>query len=71
MADIDEDGQRVDPPTASPPPYQALLPGFDRMSRSSFDKGTLSRRRINLALAGLALLAVAIAAVIVWTAVAG
>ncbi|WP_344292556.1 hypothetical protein [Agromyces neolithicus] len=46
------------------PPYQALLPNLDKLSRSSFDKGTVSRRRINRALLILALMAVAVLAVI-------
>jgi hypothetical protein len=39
------------------PPYQALLPNLDRLSRSSFDRGTVSRRRINRALAVLGVVA--------------
>lgn len=46
------------------PPYQALFPNLDRMSRSSFRKGTVSRRRINRALAVIALIPVVILAVI-------
>jgi hypothetical protein len=40
------------------PPYQALFPNLDRVSRSSFDPGTVSRRRINRALAVLGLIVV-------------
>ncbi|WDH77407.1 hypothetical protein PTQ19_07555 [Microbacterium esteraromaticum] len=46
------------------PPYQALLPNLDKLSRSSFDKGTVSRRRINRALLVLALMPVVVLAVI-------
>ena len=46
------------------PPYQALLPNLDKLSRSSFDKGTVSRRRINRALFRLALIPVAVLAAI-------
>lgn len=46
------------------PPYQALLPEFDEMSRSSFEKGTVSRRRINRALLLLALIPVAVLAAV-------
>lgn len=47
------------------PPYQALFPNLDRVSRSSFDKGTVSRRRINRALAVLAIVAVLVVLAIV------
>ena len=33
----------------SEPPYQALFPNLDRVSRSSWRKGTVSRRRIGRA----------------------
>jgi hypothetical protein len=46
------------------PPYQALLPEFDKMSRSSFEKGTVSRRRINRAVLLLALIPVAVLAAV-------
>jgi hypothetical protein len=46
------------------PPYQALLPNLDKMSRSSFEKGTVSRRRINRALLLLALIPVAVLAAV-------
>ncbi|MFC9558297.1 hypothetical protein [Agromyces sp. NPDC056965] len=49
----------------SEPPYQALLPNLDRVSRSSFAAGTVSRRRIDRALLVLALVALAIAAAVV------
>ena len=45
-------------------PYQALLPEFDRMSRSSFEKGTVSRRRIHRSLLLLALIPVAVLAAV-------
>ena len=47
-------------PDKPEPPYQALLPEFDKMSRSSFEKGTVSRRRINRALLLLALIPIAV-----------
>ena len=46
------------------PPYQALLPNLDKLSRSSFDRGTVSRRRINRALLILALIPVAVLAAV-------
>ncbi|MFC5931813.1 hypothetical protein [Cryobacterium melibiosiphilum] len=53
MAQIEDDGRpSLEPIRSAPedPPLQALLPGLDRLSRSSFHKGTLSRRRINRAI---------------------
>lgn len=47
------------------PPYQALLPEFDKMSRSSFEKGTVSRRRIDRALLLLALIPLAVLAAVI------
>lgn len=41
------------------PPYQALFPNLDRVSRSSFTSGTVSRRRINQALVLFGLIAAA------------
>lgn len=60
MAQISDDGRPTDEPTrpvAQDPPLQAVLPGFERMSRSAFRKGTVSRQRINRAI--LLLVAVA------------
>jgi hypothetical protein len=45
-------------------PIQALLPNLDRVSRSSFRKGTVSRHRINVALVVLGLVAVGATALI-------
>jgi hypothetical protein len=55
------DGQRS---SESDPPYQALLPNLDHVSRSSFVAGTVSRRRINRALLVLGIVVVAILAVV-------
>ena len=60
MAKIDDDGHPAEESiSAAPqdPPFQALVPALDRVSRSAFRKGTVSRRRINRAL--LLLVAVA------------
>jgi hypothetical protein len=46
------------------PPYQALLPNLDNLSHSSFEKGTVSRRRINGALLMLALIPGVVLAVV-------
>lgn len=46
------------------PPYQALFPNLDRVSSSSFRRGTVSRRRINRALAVIAVIPVVVLAVI-------
>jgi hypothetical protein len=48
--------QDSNPAPSEEPPYQALFPNLDRMSRSSFAKGSVSRRRINRALAVMALI---------------
>ena len=65
MGDVDDSTPPVDRVADRPePPYQALLPNLDKLSRSSFDKGTVSRRRINRALLILALFPVAVLAAI-------
>lgn len=53
-----------DPAPEKEPPYQALFPNLDHMSRSSFKRGTVSRRRINRALALIALIPVVILVVV-------
>lgn len=63
-ADDREPEQESDAAPEKEPPYQALFPNLDRMSRSSFRKGTISRRRINRALAVLALILVVVLAAI-------
>jgi hypothetical protein len=65
MGDEDDSVRPLEPISNHPdPPYQALLPNLDRMSRSSFEKGTVSRRRINRASLLLALISVAVLAAI-------
>lgn len=59
-----EPEQESDAAPEKEPPYQALFPNLDRMSRSSFRKGTISRRRINRALAVLALILIVVLAII-------
>ena len=62
MAHIEDDGRSGGEPirpAPQDPPLQALLPGLDRLTASSFRKGTVSRRRINRAI----LLLVAVAGV--------
>jgi hypothetical protein len=55
MAPItDDDRPTVEPPApevleAREPPFQALFPNLDRVSRSMFLPGTVSRRRIGRA----------------------
>ncbi|MDQ0893964.1 hypothetical protein [Agromyces ramosus] len=62
-----EPGEPGEPDEAAKPepPYQALFPNLDRVSRSSFDQGTVSRRRINRALAVLAVVAVLVVLAVV------
>jgi hypothetical protein len=65
MGDDDEATRPTEGISNKPePPYQALLPNLDKMSRSSFEKGTVSRRRINRALLLLALIPVAVLAAV-------
>ncbi|GAA1760029.1 hypothetical protein [Agromyces humatus] len=65
MGDDDDSSQPAEQVANRPePPYQALLPNLDKLSRSSFEKGTVSRRRINRALLMLALVPVVVLAVI-------
>ena len=55
------------PADSSPPeaPLQALYPNLDKVSRSNFKKGTVSRSRVNRSLVGLASVALVITALIV------
>lgn len=51
MTSTEDDDRAAQPPSGTPdPPYQALLPNFDKVSRSAFRRGTVSRRRIGIAL---------------------
>lgn len=67
MGNIDdvEPEQESDAAPEKEPPYQVLFPNLDRLSRSSFRKGTVSRRRINRALVILALIPVVVLALLV------
>lgn len=75
---MDEDDRKPDPnapaapPAAAPkdPPYQAVAPNLDRLSRDSLKPGTVSRRRIGRAAIGLVVVLAAVGAIIVWTLVA-
>ena len=55
MTPITDDDRPTEEPTVpellqpSEPPFQALFPNLDRVSRSSWRKGTVSRRRIGRA----------------------
>jgi len=75
MASIRDDDRPTDEtPTGEPsipqpteprePPFQALFPNLDRVSRSAFRPGTVSRRRIGRATGLLAGVVVIIAALI-------
>ena len=48
------------------PPYQALFPNLDKVSREAFRPGTVSRRRINRALGFLAVVAAIVVALVVF-----
>lgn len=66
MGDLDDVRPRGESDAApeKEPPYQALFPNLDRVSSSSFRRGTVSRRRINRALAVIAVIPVVVLAVI-------
>ncbi|MFD4421897.1 hypothetical protein ACFWN7_10390 [Agromyces sp. NPDC058484] len=65
MGDEDDSARQADRIASEPEPsYQALLPNFDKVTRSTFAKGTVSRRRVNHALLVLALIPLAALAVI-------
>jgi hypothetical protein len=74
MAPIKDDDLPTEEPSApSPleprePPLQALFPNLDRVSRSSFHPGTVSRRRIGRA-AGLLLGVAVVIAVLIGASV--
>jgi hypothetical protein len=61
MSDDDDARPHADATDRPPqePPYQALFPNLDRVSRSSFKSGTVSRRRIDRALLVFGLMAAA------------
>ncbi|WP_104166653.1 hypothetical protein [Cryobacterium sp. N22] len=71
MTPIKDDDRPTDVPTVpellqpSEPPFQALFPNLDRVSRSSWHKGTVSRRRIGRATGVLVGVIVVIAALVV------
>ncbi|MCP2030113.1 hypothetical protein L1277_000177 [Okibacterium sp. HSC-33S16] len=64
------DNERYDEPDRQPtltdPPYQALFPRLDRVSRESFRAGTVSRRRIVRASAFLGVVLVIVIALVVF-----
>jgi hypothetical protein len=62
--EVDAGGRGDQSASDADPPYQALLPNLDHVSRSSFAAGTVSRRRINRALLVLGMVAVAILAAV-------
>ena len=70
MAPITDDDRPTGEPAAledlepREPPYQALFPNLDRVSRSAFRPGTVSRRRIGRATGLLAGVVVVITALI-------
>ena len=74
MAEIHADGRRATAPPDLPAPeqpLQAVLPNLDKMSRSSFTPGTVSRRRINHALLGLLAVGVIVAVGLVGSTLLG
>ncbi|PPF64866.1 hypothetical protein C5E11_01975 [Clavibacter michiganensis] len=68
MSSDDTDPEPLADPAAAPrkeAPYEALFPNLDKVSSSTFEKGTLSRRRVMIALGILAAVAIAIVVLIV------
>ncbi|MCU1447640.1 hypothetical protein [Cryobacterium sp.] len=70
MAHVTDDDRPTGEPTAPQPlergeqPFQALFPNLDRMSRSAFRPGTVSRRRVGRSAGLLLAVAVVIAALV-------
>lgn len=60
---------RVDqaPSSTADPPYQAVAPNLDRLSRDSLKPGSVSRRRIGRAAIGLLIVVVVVAGLIIGT----
>ncbi|WP_022889506.1 hypothetical protein [Agromyces italicus] len=65
-----EPGDPPEPSSPAEPPYQAVAPNLDRLSRDSLKPGTISRRRIGRAAIGLVIVLAVVGAIIVWTLVA-
>jgi len=68
MTSHDDDREPLADPAAAPrkeAPYEALFPNLDKVSSSTFKKGTLSRRRVMIAVGILAAVAVVIVVLIV------
>ena len=67
MSPHDDDREPLADPAAATmkeAPYEALFPNLDKVSSSTFERGTLSRRRVMIALGILAAVAVVIVALI-------
>lgn len=69
MASTGDDERRpAQPPSDTrDPPFQALTPNLDKISRDAFRKGTVSRRRINISLVVFAGAVVVTAALVIAT----
>lgn len=55
------------PSGTADPPYQAVAPNLDRLSRDSLKPGSVSRRRIGRAAIGLLIVVVVVAGLIIGT----
>lgn len=69
MAQVNDDRPSTEVPTPSgqEPPYQALFPNLDKVSRASFRRGTLSRRRINIAEIVLGLVLIVVVGLVIFS----
>ena len=62
-------GEEEIPRSREDPPYQAISPNLDRLSRSSVERGSVSRRRILRAVLILGGVLLALAIAVIWSMV--
>ena len=69
MAQVHDDrpSTEVPPRSDQEPPFEALFPNLDKVSRSSFRRGSLSRRRINIAAIVLGLVLIVVIGLILFS----
>lgn len=68
--DAEENPAGPVPTGTADPPYQAVAPNLDRLSRDSLKPGSVSRTRIGRATLGLLVVLAVVAGIVVWTLVA-
>jgi hypothetical protein len=69
MAHVDDDRPSTEalPRSGQAPPFEALFPNLDKVSRSSLRKGSLSRRRITIAAIVLGLVLIVVIGLILFS----